>query len=344
MRKYLKSFNVFLVTLVFTISIVLLNTNVISAAPKYKRIFGNNRYETSKEIASSGWVKSDYAVVVSGEGFADALSAAPLARKYNAPIILTEGKNLNGNSKNQLKRLDVKDVIIVGGTGSISSNTEKQIKNLGINTRRIYGDSRFDTSLEVAKEIGIENGIIVTNGLGFADALSITPIAANKQIPILLTTVNDLPKNIKNFINSNSYNKSYILGGKAVVSDTIENSLKNPKRIYGNSRYDTNAAILNEFEEEVNLDNIYVAAGSNYPDALSSSALAAKSNSPIILVSNKVENSVMKFIKNKHSNFNNINVIGGSVVVNDNTVETIVEGKEVSNLPGDFKIHYIDVG
>ncbi|RXI44231.1 hypothetical protein DP145_11115 [Clostridium tetani] len=340
MKKFLKSFSAFLFTLIFTISITVTNNNAVSAAPKHKRIYGKGRYETSASIVNSGWEKSDYAVIASGEGFADALSAAPLAKKYNAPIILTEGKNLNGNAKNQLKRLGVKNVIIVGGTGSISTNAEKQINNLGISTRRIYGNSRFDTSLEVAKEIGIENGIVVTNGLGFADALSMAPIAANKQMPIILTPANNLPKNIKDFINTNPYNKSYILGGSGVVSSTIQDGLKNSKRLYGNSRYDTNAAILKEFAEEVNLDNIYVAAGSNYPDALSGSALAAKTNSPIVLVSNKVEASVMSFIKNKHSNFNNINIIGGSGVVSDTTVKTVVDGKEV----GDLKVHYIDVG
>ncbi|SQB33375.1 cell wall-binding repeat-containing protein [Clostridium cochlearium] len=336
MKKFLKSFSAFL----FTLIVVLTNTDVTNAAPKYNRIYGKGRYETSASIVNTGWEKSEYAVIASGEGFADALSAAPLAKKYNAPIILTEGKNLNGNAKNQLKRLDVKNVIIVGGTGSISANTEKQINNLGISTRRIYGKSRFDTSLEVAKEIGVENGIVVTNGLGFADALSMAPIAANKQMPIILTPANNLPKNIKDFINSNSYGKSYILGGNGVVSNTIQGDLKNSKRLYGNSRYDTNAAILKEFSEEVNLDNIYVAAGSNYPDALSGSALAARNNSPIVLVSNKVEASVMSFIKNKHSNFNNINIIGGSGVVSDTTVKTVVDGKEV----GDLKVHYIDVG
>jgi len=336
MKKILKSFSAFL----FTLIVVLTNADVTNAAPKYNRIYGKGRYETSASIVNTGWEKSDYAIIASGEGFADALSAAPLAKKYNAPIILTEGKNLNGNAKNQLKRLDVKNVIIVGGTGSISANTEKQINNLGISTRRIYGKSRFDTSLEVAKEIGVENGIVVTNGLGFADALSMAPIPANKQMPIILTPANNLPKNIKDFINSNSYGKSYILGGNGVVSNTIQGDLKNSKRLYGNSRYDTNAAILKEFSEEVNLDNIYVAAGSNYPDALSGSALAAKTNSPIVLVSNKVEASVMSFIKNKHSNFNNINIIGGSGVVSDTTVKTVVDGKEVR----DLKVHYIDVG
>lgn len=336
MKKFLKSFSAFL----FTLIVVLTNTDVNNAAPKYNRIYGKGRYETSASIVNTGWEKSDYAIIASGEGFADALSAAPLAKKYNAPIILTEGKNLNGNAKNQLKRLDVKNVIIVGGTGSISANTEKQINNLEISTRRIYGESRFDTSLEVAKEIGVENGIVVTNGLGFADALSMAPIAANKQMPIILTPANNLPKNIKEFINSNSYGKSYILGGNGVVSNTIQGDLKNSKRLYGNSRYDTNSAILKEFSEEVNLDNIYIAAGSNYPDALSGSALAAKTNSPIVLVSNKIEASVMSFIKNKHSNFNNINIIGGSGVVSDTIVKTVVDGKEV----GDLKVHYIDVG
>ncbi len=178
---------------------LLVTNSTVYAKPNSKRLQGQSRYETSSAIVSHGWESSQSAIIASGEGFADALSSAPLAKKLNAPIILTEGKQLNYNAKQQLERLQVKNVIIVGGPGSISYNTENQIKNLGISTKRIYGASRYDTSLEVAKEIGVENGVVVTNGLGFADALSMAPIAANKQMPILLTPAGNLPANTKAF-------------------------------------------------------------------------------------------------------------------------------------------------
>ncbi|APQ99978.1 cell wall-binding repeat-containing protein [Clostridium botulinum] len=327
-------------TLFLALFLLVTNSNVY-AKPNSKRLYGNSRYETSAAIVKDGWEKSEFAIIASGEGFADALSAAPLAKKLDAPIILTEGKNLNSNAKQQLQRLQVKNVIIVGGPGSISNNTENQIKNLGIITRRIYGASRYDTSLAVAKEIGLESGVVVTNGTGFADALSMAPIAANKQIPILLTPAGKLPDNTKDFLNSSAYNKSYVLGGPAVVSNTIQNNLKNTKRLFGNSRYDTNAAILNEFKNDVDLNNVFLAAGTNYPDALSASALAAKNNSPIILSDGvSINNNVMNFVKSNNVKFGEIIITGGTAVLNDVVVKSVEEGRSI----GPVEIHYIDVG
>lgn len=329
------------ITSLFLALFLLVTNSNVYAKPNSKRLYGKSRYETSAAIVKDGWEKSESAIIASGEGFADALSAAPLAKKLDAPIILTEGKSLNSNAKQQLQRLQVKNVIIVGGLGSISTNTENQIKNLGISTRRIYGASRYDTSLAVAKEIGLESGVVVTNGTGFADALSMAPIAANKQMPILLTPAGKLPDNTKDFLNSSAYNKSYVLGGPAVVSNTIQNSLKNTKRLFGNSRYDTNAAILNEFKNDIDLNNVFLAAGTNYPDALSASALAAKNNSPIILSDGTgINNNVMNFVKSNNSKFGEVIVTGGTAVLNDVVLKSVEEGRNI----GPVTVHYINVG
>ena len=53
-----------------------------------QRIKGNNRYDTSIEISKHAFSKSDKVVVVSGEKFADALTAGNFADQ--APILLTE--------------------------------------------------------------------------------------------------------------------------------------------------------------------------------------------------------------------------------------------------------------
>ncbi|NEU05042.1 cell wall-binding repeat-containing protein [Clostridium senegalense] len=329
MKKYLKTISIMFIVLIVIYSI---NINTVNAMPNYKRIFGANRYETSKEISKNGWEKSDYAIIASGEGFADALSAAPLAKKYDAPIILTEYKGLNENAKEELERLKVKEVIIVGGIGAISSNTENEIKNLDIKTRRIAGNSRFDTSLQVAKEIGSENGIVVVNGYNFGDALSISSIAANKGMPILLTKPENLSNDIKTFINNSGYSKSYIVGGNSVVGKNVEYNLKNCKRICGYDRYATNAAILNEFVDEINLESVYVVSGSNYPDALSVSSLAAKINAPLMLASSQVDMSMLNFMNKNIDNIKNVNVIGGKSVVNNDMVNIILNGKiDISN-------------
>jgi putative cell wall-binding protein len=172
---YKKIFGVFSALL---LSAALLLPTHVDAASLSKRLAGSNRYETGAKIVQEGWTNSDYAVIASGEGFADALCAAPLAKKYNAPILLTGKDNLDLNTEYELKSLNVKNVFIVGGSGVVSDNIKNELNSMGIATTRIYGQNRFETSLQVAKSLGDASGVVVTNGFGFADALSIAPVAA----------------------------------------------------------------------------------------------------------------------------------------------------------------------
>ena len=318
-------FTLLAITLIFIV-----NCNKVKADDEinFKRLCGKGRYETSASICSGGWETSEYVVLASGEGFADALSAAPLAKKYNAPIILTGKNKLNDNAKSQLEKLETKKVIIVGGPGSISEDIVTELKNLGIKVNRIYGEDRYKTSLKIAKEIGVKNGVVVTNGLGFADALAMAPIAATKQMPILLTPSDKLTNDTMEFLKKNSYDKSYVLGGPATVSDYIKNSLKNPIRLSGMDRFQTNIAILDHFRDEINLDEVYITSGDGYADALSGSVLASKNKSPIILINDDLNRSTKSFVSTNKFNFKNVTIFGGEAVVKEPTL---------SNLFGAFK-------
>lgn len=324
MLKNRKSHKSLLILLAIGLTFVI-NSNKVKAEDdiNFKRLYGKGRYETSASICSDGWKVSDYAIIASGEGFADALSAAPLAKKYNAPILLTEKNQLNNDVKNELKNLQVKNVIIVGGSGTISKNVETELKNLGINIDRIFGDDRYKTSLKIAEKIGLNNGVVVTNGLGYADALAMASIAATKQMPIILTPSDKLTSDTMEFLNKNSYDKSYVLGGSAVVSDNIKNSLKNSTRLSGDDRYKTNVAILNHFKQDLNLKDVYIASGNGYADALSGSALASKNKSPIILMNESANKSTQDFVNENKSNFKNVTIFGGEGAVKELSVNKL---------------------
>ncbi|NMM62841.1 cell wall-binding repeat-containing protein [Clostridium sp. P21] len=306
-------------------------SNAVGAASLQSRIWGNDRYETNFKIVDSGWTSSEYAVIASGEGFADVLCAAPLAKQYNAPILLTEKYNLSSGAQKQLSNLKVKNVFIIGGTGVVSDNVKSKLENMNIKTTRICGKDRFETAVKVAKNLKSSTGVVVTNGYGFADALSIAPIAAQKGMAILLTDKEDLSLPVKNFLDSKSYTESYVVGGTGVVNDKIASQLKNNTRLGGNSRYATNSAILNHFADKFNYDKVYVASGENYPDALSGSVLAASSNSPLILVGTSVDSSVMSSVKDQHDKYKSVIVLGGSGVVSEESANSIVQGIEYLN-------------
>nr|WP_308565630.1 cell wall-binding repeat-containing protein [uncultured Peptostreptococcus sp.] len=90
-----------------------------------KRIAGANRYETSEKIAEE-FGKSDVVVLASGTNFADALAAAPLAKKMNAPIVLVKKDSLSENAKKLVK--EAKKVYVIGGENTISNKLVDEIK------------------------------------------------------------------------------------------------------------------------------------------------------------------------------------------------------------------------
>ena len=309
-----------------------LNNNVTLEPLAAERVFGNTRYETSYNIFNKGWESSENVILASGIDYPDALCAAPLAVKHDAPILLSRNTTLESQPdlKDSLVNKGVKNVIIVGGETAIPKVIQDEIASLGINVRRIGGKDRYETAVLIAKEVGVTNGeIALANGMSFADGLSISPIAGRKQSPILLTKKDNLPEVTMNFINENEINKTYIIGQTTVITDKVADQTKEPERLGGANRYETNATIFNRFKSEVNLSDIYVASGLAFPDALSSSALAAK-NGNFVLLSNirQVEDPVKNIINEIKPNLDKVYVLGSNIVVSDD----IVLGLGVDNI------------
>jgi putative cell wall-binding protein len=59
------------------------------------------------EISKDGWQSSNYVIIVSGENFPDALCSTPLAKRYDAPILLTQSGAVSEAAQGQLKGINV---------------------------------------------------------------------------------------------------------------------------------------------------------------------------------------------------------------------------------------------
>ena len=328
MSKF-KKISAFFIMLFLSISLF---NSITTSASSVTRLAGANRYETSAKI-SGKFSTSDVAIVATGRDYPDALSATPLANKYNAPIILVRGNTLNEEASNELKRLKVKKVFIVGGTGVVSTQVANEIQKLGATVQRVAGMNRYETSYEVAKLVGTSNGAFVTTGRNFADALSVGPIASSLGMPIILV---DNGKEMKNL----TINKTYVIGGEAVVPTKALTNFKNITRIYGINRYETNKKLIDTFKNILNFSNAYIATGTDFPDALAGGALAAVNNNPIILTGINPATYTKDIINNNY--ITNLTVLGGEGVVPTSTVNTLLSA--VNTNTSLLKVHYIDVG
>jgi putative cell wall-binding protein len=107
-----------------------ISQNTFNALKNYSsgvyRISGADRYETSLNICKTfDFNNSSTMVIATGTDFKDALSGSTVAAKYNAPILLINN-DITG-VKDYLKSTSYKNLIILGNTDAISSDTENAL-------------------------------------------------------------------------------------------------------------------------------------------------------------------------------------------------------------------------
>lgn len=332
-----------------------LSFTLTKAAPgNVTRIGEIDRYATAAKVATTNWITSDNVILVTGEGYADAVSASVLAKKLGAPILLTTPKTLNQYAENALIDLKAKNIYIVGGQASVSQQIRDMLKKT-YTLVELGGANRYETNAAVARklvELGVDpSNVMMVGGEGFSDALSIAPIAAGKG-QILLLGMNDATyiKSVLDFI-SNNKSKVTLIGTKNVISDNILNSFNGTRIDGGQDRFDTNLKVLSVFKDSINLDKLYIAsAGFNgsddgYADALVASALAGKTASPLILVDKENSfgtNNAINYIGKNANGSTDLNVIGGTGVVSKN-VEAAINTSVKGNVNEEATIKSIEV-
>ena len=246
-------------------------------------IIGSDRYETAGKIADK-LGSYDTAVLVNATStMSDGLSAAGLAGKEDAAILLVKKDSIPKATMDRLSK--VKKVYIIGGENAISQKVVNQLKknNVKVNIERLGGKTRVETSELVAKEIGSYKKAFVVNGFkGEADAMSASSVAAREEAPILLTNGKSSKEDRKSGV---SY---YVVGGKSVMNDSIVKKYK-AERISGDDRYETNREMINEFYGAS--ETLYFANGETLVDALTASTIAKDDG--LVLVGRKSDNKIL---------------------------------------------------
>lgn len=297
----------------------------ITVNPSYadsheKSLIGSDRWETAVKISQNGWTKSNSVVIVNESSIADALCATPFAKSIDAPILLTQREKLDDRTKSEIKRLGAKKVYLIGGEGVLSKNIESQLKSSGITgVERISGSDRYQTSFKLAQKIDTKKDVtevaIVNGNKGLADAVSVSSPAAQRNIPILLSESDSNSPTIERFVKDEGIKKSYVIGGEKAISNKLMDKLPNSIRLGGANRNETNAKVLEEFYKSTNLKNAYVTKdgikGENQLiDALAVGVLAAKNESPVVIVSDILSDNQKKILNTK--SFKNLTRVGGN--------------------------------
>lgn len=272
------------------------------------RIQGNDRYETSALISQESYTSSDTVFIANAMNFADALAGVPLAYQQDAPILMAYGTKLRAAVVQEIERLGARKAVI-------------------------SGDDRFETSALIADKLEMNspaNKAVVVDGMEFADAMSIAPFAAREGMPIYLTKTQGL----KNAEDLDDYSSTYIVGGENAVSSTVEAGLNDVTRLAGLNRYETNRQVIDYFD--FTADELYVATGLNFADALTGSVLAAEKQSAVALVKNDAHPDLLSYLdQNPVTGFT---ILGGEVAVSDRVEQTLINYLDPAYDPGAMEL------
>ena len=294
-----------------------------------ERLYGTRAEDTAIKISQAGWTDNSSPVVLLArvDRFQDALAAAPLAKKFKAPLLLTSPYQLDKAVLQELKRLGADKVYVIGGEGAITKPVTNALVKEALTYERIFGDEAADTAAAIARKIGPSTQVILASSTSFPDALSASAPAADLGIPILLTEQGKLPSATKQILKDFGVTKTIIVGGKFAISPTFDAkggplAGYGPLRLAGDTKYDTMLQIVKYFKQ--NPESIIFATGETFPDGLSGGAFAALTGSPMFLIPKGDLNSDTKaYLKSLSGTTKQAYILGGTGVITSTTEKTL---------------------
>lgn len=210
----------------------------INSSISVERIGGTDRYETSLKIAKEIDKTNDITKIYvgSGNGEADSLSIASVAGREKSPIILSKKDGLTKSVYDYIKSENVVDGYIIGGPNSISDSAIAQINTAiskDISGNRISGSDRKETNAKVIEKFYTNtqlDGVIVAKENDLVDALTVGPLGAKEDMPVVLAT-NEVNKMQENILGKKKSPKIYEIGGgiKPTVIEKVKTLVNNRK-------------------------------------------------------------------------------------------------------------------
>jgi putative cell wall-binding protein len=315
----------------------------------WKRLSGDNRYDTMQEIIAEAFASSDTdtVIVATGEDFPDALAASGLAGIAGAPVILTESATLSAQAQETIEALEPDTIYIAGGPGSVTPEVEDSLKALVDDPTQVIrsaGDDRYLTALDIyakGKDAGSwGTTAIIASGGNYADALAISPYSYSERAPIFLADPQDgLDANttqvLKDALAAGDITNFIIAGGTGSVPDAVKSQLDYAvddetvfTRLAGEDRYETSVAVANYTVDNTALTyhKLAAATGENFPDALAGGAFAGKIGTVLLLVSDDAagRTGIESVVGSNSAVIGYGHVLGGPSTVSD-TLKTALE-------------------
>jgi putative cell wall-binding protein len=194
------------------------------------RVAGSSRFDTAAKVAARLGAREAYLVEGANpdprRGWPDAVAVSSLAAARKAPILLATSGTVPAETLAALDAGKIAKVVVVGGQKALPDHVLQPVRDR-VPVRRIAGDSRYTTSLLVAKEAAAAgmtaSGALLTTGANWPDALSAGPAAAARGTFALLVpgSMDDAPQT-RDWLAAQQPDALALVGGPSAVSQAVE--------------------------------------------------------------------------------------------------------------------------
>jgi len=200
---------------------------------------GQNRVQTAELVDAylyqNNLTQANTLFVANGTTMVDALAASPVINRMAAPLWLVgQGQSaLPPNVLAFLTQEHISHIVLLGGPAAVAASIQQQLLALpGLEVERLGGLDRNATAVDIAEAFFTRpTGAVVaangTNGSSFVDALSAGPLAAQADVPVLLTAPGQLPRASLSYLKAlPSPQALWVMGGPAAVSSSVTAALR----------------------------------------------------------------------------------------------------------------------
>ncbi|MBU1250780.1 MAG: cell wall-binding repeat-containing protein [Actinobacteria bacterium] len=199
-----------------------------AAIAPVERIGGADRYATAELLVRSVFSSADTVFLATGASFPDALAAGPAAGTDGEPVLIVRGNGsrLDRAALSLLRDLGTTSVVLVGGTSVVSPGIESQLRSeLGSSqVQRAAGADRYATARAISESAFGTSAprVLVASGTSFADALSISVLAAREDLPLYLSLPYCTPSSVRSALGSSAITTRTLVGGPGALSPGVE--------------------------------------------------------------------------------------------------------------------------
>lgn len=245
---------------------------------------------------------ADRALLGRDDAFPDNLASGLAQGRGTTPLLLTDGETLSAATADELERLGVSEVVVLGGAQAVSEEVVEALGDAGYETRRWAGATRVETALVIAAQQAPDaEAAVLSRAFGdpegdetraWADALAAGAWAAERGEPVLLTGSETLHPSVEEYLEERPMRLVRIVGGSEAVSAEVEAQLEamglTVERVAGPNRFATAAevAAARGAEDASAASSVVLSEGQQeqaWADGFAAAAYAAANAAPLVL-------------------------------------------------------------